>query len=271
MDMFLVSLVMFYLAPWRGISAHFQGHEQSSNHRNHFTQTDKDREESRLRWENRSFIFWIYIQENGLWYLIFWKGKRVELRNNIKIIPDYAKHVVVEIWFIPLHINLGLKKLFCCSHRQPIYNAAFHLKEVLLSLPTNKTIILISGCMACSAVFICFYGIPTPCVTTYKPRQTTWKTRGVQGNHRQASLFPYIYLTDSYSTSFGEHLTSLGKANLFLAFHLPLVGTFLFYPLASKEFVLVHREGNTLPSSREETHIKGRGSPSSRLGTSLRA
>ena len=171
----------------------------------------------------------------------------------------------------PVAYQSWAKKLFCCSHRQPIYNAAFHLKEVLLSLPTNKTIILISGCMACSAVFICFYGIPTPCVTTYKPRQTTWKTRGVQGNHRQASLFPYIYLTDSYSTSFGVHLTSLGKANLFLAFHLPLVGTFLFYPLASKEFVLVHREGNTLPSSREETHIKGRGSPSSRLGTSLRA
>ncbi|XP_073243174.1 calumenin-B-like [Porites lutea] len=49
MVMYVVFLVLFYLAPWRGISAHFQGHEQSSNHRNHFTQTDKDREESRLR------------------------------------------------------------------------------------------------------------------------------------------------------------------------------------------------------------------------------
>ena len=107
------------------------------------------------------------------WY--FEREMRVEFRNDIKIIPDYPKHAVAEIWFNPLQINLELKQLFCSSHRQPIYNVAFHFKEVPLSLPRNKTVILISGCMAYSAVFLCFYGIPTPCVTTYKPRQT-WKT-----------------------------------------------------------------------------------------------
>ena len=44
----------------------------------------------------------------------------------------------------------------------------------------------------------------------------------VKNKRGPASLFPYIYLIDSYSTSFGVHLTSLGKANLFLAFHLSL-------------------------------------------------
>ena len=86
----------------------------------------------------------------------FEREMREEFRNNIKIIPDYPKHVVVEIWFNPLQINLGLKQLFCCSHRRPIYDVAFHFKDVPLSLPRNKTIILISGCMACSAVFLCF-------------------------------------------------------------------------------------------------------------------
>ena len=182
MAMFLVFLVMFYLAPWRGISAHFQGHEQSSNHRSHFTQTDRDREESRLRWESQSFIFWQYIQENVLWYLIFWKGNegRVEeqYQNYTRLCQTRCGGNMIQ----PVADQSWAKKLFFCSQRQPINNVAFRFKEVLLSQPLNKTIIPISGCIAaiaCSAVFICFYGIPTPCVTTYKPRQT-WKTRGVQ-------------------------------------------------------------------------------------------
>ena len=179
MAMFLVFLVMFYLAPWRGISAHFQGHEQSSNHRSHFTQTDRDREESRLRWESQSFIFWQYIQENVLWYLIFWKGNegRVEeqYQNYTRLCQTRCGGNMIQ----PVADQSWAKKLFFCSQRQPINNVAFRFKEVLLSQPLNKTIIPISGCIACAAVFICFYGIPTPCVTTYKPRQT-WKTRGVQ-------------------------------------------------------------------------------------------
>jgi len=104
-----------------------------------------------------------------------------------------------------MQINLGLKQLFCCSHKQPIYIVAFHFKEVPLSLPTNKTIIPISGCMVCSAVFLCFYGIPTPCVTTYKPRQTTWKTRGALSIQQKFRFEISVILRVQWNGTFRLH------------------------------------------------------------------
>ena len=90
-------------------------------------------------------------------------------------------------------------------------------------------------------------------------------------DHRQASLFPYIYLIDSYSTSFGVHLTSLGKANLFLAFHLSLalVPWCFTHWRARSSYSFIAKRTPSLPPG--EKLISERGSPSSGLGTSLRA
>ena len=111
------------------------------------------------------------------------------------------------------------KKLFFCSQRQPINNVAFRFKEVLLSQPLNKTIIPISGCIADHSML---RGIYMLLWDTNSLRDNLQTAADVKNKRGPASLFPYIYLIDSYNTSFGVHLTSLGKANLFLAFHLSL-------------------------------------------------
>ena len=67
----------------------------------------------------------------------------------------------------------------------------------------------------------------------------------VKNKRGPASLFPYIYLIDSYNTSFGVHFDFSRKSELISRVSpFPCIGTFVFYPLACKEFVLVHREGN---------------------------
>lgn len=168
-----------------------------------------------------------------MWY--FEREMREEFRNNIKIIPDYPKHVVVEIWFNPLQINLGLKQLFCCSHRRPIYDVAFHFKDVPLSLPRNKTIILISGCMACSAVFLCFLW------DTNSLRDNLQTAADVK-NKRGSSLFVPLYLFNWFvQHKFWGTFDFSRKSELISGVSpFPCIGTFVFYTMACKEFVLVH-------------------------------
>ena len=132
----------------------------------------------RIKVKVREWKFYLLNVYSGKWFVIcdILKGKWGKSLGTIsKLCQTRCGRNVVQ----PVADQSWVKKLFCCSQRQPINNLAFRFKEGLLSQTLNKTIIPISGCIACSAVFICFYGIPTPCVTTYKPRQT-WKTRGVQ-------------------------------------------------------------------------------------------
>ena len=113
----------------------------------------------RIKVKVRESKFYLLNVHSGKWFVIcdILKGKWGKSWGTISKLYQIIPNTLCRKYgSTRCRCNLGLKQLFCCSHRRPIYNVAFHFKDVPLSLPRNNTIILISGCMACSAVFLCF-------------------------------------------------------------------------------------------------------------------
>ena len=201
-----------------------------------------------------------------MWY--FEREIREEFRNNIKIMPDCAKHVVVEIWFNPLQINLGLKQLFCCSHRQPIYNQ--RSSTLTLNEQDHNSHLGMHGIL-CGILMLSMFLWDTNSL-----RDNLQTARGPGkcsiDDHRQASFVPLYLFNWFVQHKFLGHIWLLSeKRTYFLRSTHPLVGTFVFYPLA-----ITGLQGVCTRSSRREhppslpgrIPYRGSGSPSSRLETS---